>query len=66
MLPYCTAAEFDRLTTTVVLRASMRSAVRMVVVQRKPWAKAAEENGVTESGILRAIRRIKQASTTNS
>jgi hypothetical protein len=63
ILPYCTRPEFDRMTRSTPLRESMRQALRMVLVQRSTWAAAARRHQVTQSGMLKAMRRIAAYST---
>ena len=59
ILPYCTERKFDALTSHVVLRGPMRLAVRAVLVKRMTWADASKRHKVTQSGMLKAMRRIR-------
>lgn len=59
ILPYCTERKFDALTSRVVLRGPMRLAVRAVLVKRMTWADASKRHKVTQSGMLKAMRRIR-------
>lgn len=63
ILPYCTERKFDALTSRVVLRGPMRLAVRAVLVKRMTWADASKRHKVTQSGMLKAMRRIASYGT---
>ncbi len=66
MIPYLTESEFRRATKAVRMRESMRLAVRMVLVKRATWAKAAAEHRVTQAGMLKAMRRIRESHALSS
>ena len=54
----CGAAEFERMTEHVLMGAPMHAALRSILVEGETWKAAAAVHGVTESGILRAMRRV--------
>lgn len=54
-----TAVEFDQLTTHVPMLPRTRAALRAILVDGRTWQQAAQDAGITQSGILRARRRIK-------
>jgi hypothetical protein len=57
----CTAEEFVRRTEHVPMYAKTRDALHAIMVEGVTWREAAERHGVTESGILRAMRRVSTA-----
>lgn len=63
--PACiTPAEFQARTAHVPMRDTTRAALRAVLVDGCTWRVASSRHDVTESGILRAMRRIAQLNPT--
>lgn len=54
----CTEAELQSWVTGLHLSPAMLGALHLLLVQGCTWKAAAERSGVTESGVLRALRRI--------
>lgn len=54
----CSPAEFERVTEHVPVGLPMRGALRSILVDGSTWKGASVTHGVTESGILRAMRRV--------
>lgn len=54
----CTEAELARLVAGLHIRDKTMKALRLLLVDGCTWRSAAEQAGVTESGILRSLRRI--------
>jgi hypothetical protein len=57
----CTMDEFKRMTEHVKLTPQMRGALLNILVVGHTWRQCAEVWAVTESGILRALRRVASA-----
>jgi hypothetical protein len=53
-----TEDRFDEAIGHVNLTIEMKRALRAILVDGSTWRAAAERHGVTESGILRAMRRV--------
>lgn len=53
--------EFKAQTNHVPMSIQMRGAIHDITVKGMTWKTAADKNNVTESGILRAMRRIVEA-----
>ena len=51
---------FSNATAHVNLTIDMRCALRLILVEGQTWRWAASAHGVTESGILKAMRRIAE------
>ena len=63
-LPFrCGAQQFRWMANTVVMSQAMRQAVRDVVLVGMTWKSAAARNGVSQSGMLRAMRRMAVATS---
>lgn len=56
----CTSEEFSSLIRGVAMSPTMRAALRLVLVEGSTWKQASSTCGVSESGILRALRRVAQ------
>lgn len=54
----CDANSFERLTGHITLRPPTRGALRAILVEGRTWKQAAAHHGVSESGILKALRRV--------
>ncbi|MBI5270666.1 MAG: hypothetical protein HY856_13425 [Burkholderiales bacterium] len=55
-----TPAAFEEHTAHVPMRPNTKDALRAILVDGSTWAAAAERFGITQSGILRAMRRVKE------
>lgn len=62
----CTEAELLRMVSGLHVRDKMMLALRLLLVDGQTWRSAAEQSGVTQSGILRSLRRIVNANLTRS
>lgn len=60
IVPYCTDEQFFSMTSRLIMRPRMLRAMRSVLVKRKTWRDAAGEHGVTQSGLLKAMRRLRR------
>jgi hypothetical protein len=54
------ADEFERRTAHVPMRPLTKDALRAIMVDGMKWAEAARRFRITESGILRAMRRVDE------
>lgn len=56
----CSSEEFDNLIANVRFGTPMQSALRDILVHGRTWKQAASTAGVSQSGILRALRRLNR------
>lgn len=54
----CQPGEFEDMTRHVRMYDKTRAALRSIIVDGWTWSRAAEQYDITESGILRAMRRV--------
>lgn len=59
--PRLNATQFDERTRHVPMEDRTRAALRAIMVDGATWRHAAEVNGITESGIKRALDRVRRA-----
>lgn len=58
---FSSEAEFNEWTGHVHMSSQLRDAIRMITLHRHTWSYAAKTAGCTESGILKAMRRVVAA-----